>query len=369
MFPEGTRQVKGLRKKFEHRPRTGSARIALTARVPLVPAAIKGTDRLARLAELKVAFGEPIPVDDLDGAAAARSEPDGDRPADGADLRAPRSAVSAAARDRRRLARPPRLPRAAEDDHPRRRPPGRGARRLCQLPAPPLGHGGAASDPRRLGHARRADLPERGLCGLPGRAACSTTRSSSSSTLLPELVEAFGFAAAKAAGYEADDFLAAAAVAAEEARGGTTLVATSDRDAFQLVGERTTILQPVKGVFELARIGPPEVRERYGVDPPQVPDFIALRGDPSDRIPGARGRRPEDGGGDPRRARHAGRRARGGTIRRTAGGVAALPSNSDARRLRSSPLPSRPIAHMGGGVAPLQPWGLDNLAERLAGRA
>ncbi len=65
MFPEGTRQVKGLRKKFEHRPRTGSARIALTAQVPLVPAAIKGTDRLARLAALKVAFGEPVPLDDL----------------------------------------------------------------------------------------------------------------------------------------------------------------------------------------------------------------------------------------------------------------------------------------------------------------
>jgi len=106
--------------------------------------------------------------------------------------------------------------------------------------------------------------------------------------LLPELVESWGFAWGKAAGYEADDFLGAA-VAAEEARGGTVLVATSDRDAFQLAGERTTLLQPVRGVSELARIGPAEVRERYGVEPAQVPDFIALRGDPSDRIPGARG--------------------------------------------------------------------------------
>jgi 1-acyl-sn-glycerol-3-phosphate acyltransferase len=65
MFPEGTRQVKGLRKKFEHRPRSGSARIAMTAGVPLVPAAIKGTDRLTRLAKLKVAYGEPVPYDDL----------------------------------------------------------------------------------------------------------------------------------------------------------------------------------------------------------------------------------------------------------------------------------------------------------------
>ena len=110
--------------------------------------------------------------------------------------------------------------------------------------------------------------------------------------LLPELVRAFGFAAAKGAGYEADDFLAAA-VAQEEARGGTTLVVTSDRDSFQLASERTTILQSTRGVRELARIGPREVRERYGVEPAQVPDFIALRGDPSDRLPGAKGVGPK----------------------------------------------------------------------------
>ena len=106
--------------------------------------------------------------------------------------------------------------------------------------------------------------------------------------LAPDLLAATGIVCAKAAGYEADDFLAAA-VASEHARGGTSLVATSDRDAFQLAADDVTILQPVRGVSELARIGPPEVRERYGVEPEQVPDFIALRGDPSDRIPGARG--------------------------------------------------------------------------------
>jgi DNA polymerase-1 len=110
--------------------------------------------------------------------------------------------------------------------------------------------------------------------------------------LLPGLVEATGFATAKAPGFEADDFLAAAA-AREEAAGGTALVATSDRDAFQLVTERVTVLQPAKG--GPVRIGPPEVRERYGVDPAQVVDFIALRGDPSDRIPGARGIGPKRG--------------------------------------------------------------------------
>jgi len=67
MFPEGTRERKGLRKKFEHKPRTGSARIAMNAGVPLVPAALEGTDRLSRLAKLKVAYGEPVPLDDLKG--------------------------------------------------------------------------------------------------------------------------------------------------------------------------------------------------------------------------------------------------------------------------------------------------------------
>jgi DNA polymerase-1 len=110
--------------------------------------------------------------------------------------------------------------------------------------------------------------------------------------MLPELCEALGFAWAKEAGYEADDFLAAA-VAQEEGAGGKTLVATSDRDAFQLASKRTTILVPTRGVSELSRIGPDEVRERYGVDPEQVPDFIALRGDPSDKLPGARGVGPK----------------------------------------------------------------------------
>jgi DNA polymerase-1 len=105
--------------------------------------------------------------------------------------------------------------------------------------------------------------------------------------VLPGFVAACGFATAKAAGYEADDFVAAA-VAKEERRGGTVFVASGDRDMFQLASENTTILFPVRA-GEMARIGPAEVRARYGVDPGQVPDFIALRGDPSDRMPGIAG--------------------------------------------------------------------------------
>lgn len=105
--------------------------------------------------------------------------------------------------------------------------------------------------------------------------------------ILPKFVASCGFASAKAPGYEADDFLAAA-VAREERLGGTCIVASGDRDTYQLASTRTTIVQPIRA-GELARIGPAEVRERYGVDPEQVPDFIALRGDSSDRIPGAAG--------------------------------------------------------------------------------
>jgi DNA polymerase I len=109
--------------------------------------------------------------------------------------------------------------------------------------------------------------------------------------VLPAFVTACGFANAKASGYEADDFLAAA-VAEEERRRGIVLVASGDRDAFQLASAATTILHPVRA-GEMARIGPAEVLERYGVEPRQVPDFIALRGDPSDKLPGARGVGPK----------------------------------------------------------------------------
>ncbi len=183
--------------------------------------------------------------------------------------------------------------------------------------------------------------------------------------MLPELVEAMGFACAKEAGYEADDFLAAA-VAAEEARGGSVLVATSDRDAFQLASERTTILQPVKGVTELARIGPAEVRERYGVEPKQVPDFIALRGDPSDRLPGAAGVGPKTA---------ASILAEHGSLEAA---LAAGRFSAEAKELRlyrriatldaSAPLPSladqSPTWAEASSLA--RRWGLNALANRLA---
>jgi DNA polymerase-1 len=180
---------------------------------------------------------------------------------------------------------------------------------------------------------------------------------------IPELIEACGFANARAAGFEADDFLAAA-VAAEEGRKGTTLVASGDRDAFQLASDHTTILHPVRG-GSLIRIGPPEVRERYGVEPRQVPDFIALRGDPSDRLPGARG---------------VGEKGAASLLRRYASLDEALDDGcfpAQAERLRlfrriatmdaAAPLPplgaGAPSWRLAAGL--LRGWSLDRLAERF----
>jgi DNA polymerase-1 len=110
--------------------------------------------------------------------------------------------------------------------------------------------------------------------------------------VLPGLVRAFGFGSGRQSGYEADDLMAAA-VMAEVARDGSCLVLTSDRDSFQLVSDKVTVLAPTKGIRELARIGPDQVRERFGVEPGQVADFKALAGDASDNIPGARGIGPK----------------------------------------------------------------------------
>jgi 5'-3' exonuclease len=86
---------------------------------------------------------------------------------------------------------------------------------------------------------------------------------------------------------EADDLLGALAEV-ESAAGGETLLFTGDRDMFQCVSDSVTVLWPA-GKGETEPIGPAEVRKRYGVRPDQVPDFIALRGDPSDGLPGAKG--------------------------------------------------------------------------------
>jgi DNA polymerase-1 len=185
--------------------------------------------------------------------------------------------------------------------------------------------------------------------------------------VLPEFVAAWGFANAKAPGFEADDFLAAA-VAAEERAGGSALVASGDRDSFQLASLSTTILYPARA-GEVARVGPDEVWRRYGVDPKQVPDFIALRGDPSDKLPGAAG---------------VGAKRAAQLVRRYGsldGVLNAGLFQSQAEMLRlyrliatmdaSAPLPSlanqTPTCGAASSVA--HSWGLNQLADRLDGMA
>jgi DNA polymerase I len=89
-------------------------------------------------------------------------------------------------------------------------------------------------------------------------------------------------------GFEADDIIATLATRAE-AEGFEVLIVTGDRDSFQLVSDHTTVLYPTKGVSELTRFTPEKVQEKYGLSPAQYPDFAALRGDPSDNLPGIPG--------------------------------------------------------------------------------
>jgi len=101
---------------------------------------------------------------------------------------------------------------------------------------------------------------------------------------LHELVEGFGITQFELEGYEADDIIATIAKKAE-GEGAEVLICTGDRDSFQLVNAKTTVLYPKRGVSEMARMTPEAVQEKYGMTPAQYPDFAALRGDPSDNLP------------------------------------------------------------------------------------
>ncbi|WP_255952538.1 DNA polymerase I [Streptomyces odontomachi] len=106
--------------------------------------------------------------------------------------------------------------------------------------------------------------------------------------LIGELLDAMHADRFAVEGFEADDIIATLATQAEEA-GFEVLIVTGDRDSFQLISEHTTVLYPTKGVSELTRFTPEKVQEKYGLSPEQYPDFAALRGDPSDNLPGIPG--------------------------------------------------------------------------------
>lgn len=106
--------------------------------------------------------------------------------------------------------------------------------------------------------------------------------------LIGELLDTMHVSRFAVDGFEADDVIATLATQAE-AEGFDVLIVTGDRDSFQLVSEHTTVLYPTKGVSELTRFTPEKVVEKYGLTPAQYPDFAALRGDPSDNLPGIPG--------------------------------------------------------------------------------
>ena len=107
-----------------------------------------------------------------------------------------------------------------------------------------------------------------------------------------EFFEAFGWTVATSGDLEADDLLGTFARREAEA-GGHAMLLTGDRDMYQCAGDGVTVLYVRTGGKGAEEVGPEEVRERYGIGPELVPDFIALRGDPSDGLPGAKGVGPK----------------------------------------------------------------------------
>ena len=105
---------------------------------------------------------------------------------------------------------------------------------------------------------------------------------------LHELVTAFGITTIEVEGFEADDIIATISKQAER-ENAEVFICTGDRDSFQLVNEKTTVLYPKRGVSDLTRMTPEVVQEKYGMSPEQYPDFAALRGDPSDNLPSVPG--------------------------------------------------------------------------------
>lgn len=188
----------------------------------------------------------------------------------------------------------------------------------------------------------------------------------------PALYEAFGWGVENADNLEADDLLGSLA-AAEADSGGQALILTGDRDMYQCVGERVHVLYLKSGISGFEEVDAEEVRHRYGVGPELVPDFIALRGDPSDGLPGASGIGPKTA---------AELLARHGSLKDALAGAeaerprvaAALRDAADELRafreialLRTVSLP-RPPDHetdLASGARAARELGLNRLAERL----
>jgi len=188
----------------------------------------------------------------------------------------------------------------------------------------------------------------------------------------PELFSAFGWQIESADDVEADDLLGSLASVEVDA-GGRALIVTGDRDMFQCVGERVSMLLLKSGISGFEEMDPAAVRARYGIGPELVPDFIALRGDPSDGLPGAPGIGPKTA---------AGLLEKYGSLDGAIAGAAAerprvasaltdcaedLRAFRDIATLRTASL-ERPADHatdLAGGARAARELGLNRLAERL----
>jgi DNA polymerase-1 len=184
----------------------------------------------------------------------------------------------------------------------------------------------------------------------------------------PALYEALGWTVLGSEELEADDLLGSLAAAED----GPVLILTGDRDMFQCVDDRVNVLLQGK---ETERVGADGVRERYGISPEQVPDFIALRGDPSDGIPGGKGIGAKTAG-DLLRRHGTLEAAIAGAVREKPSVRSALIGQADELRLFRELATLRPVAldrpadrptDREGGAAAAEALGLKRLSERLRG--
>jgi 5'-3' exonuclease len=188
----------------------------------------------------------------------------------------------------------------------------------------------------------------------------------------PGLFGAFGWETVGTEDLEADDLLGSLA-AAEVAAGGRALIMTGDRDMFQCAGEHVSVILLKPGSRGFEAVGPKEVRKRYGIGPELVPDFIALRGDPSDGLPGAPGIGPKtaadllDKYGSLEGAIAKAWQERPRVTAALTEGADELRAFKDIATLRTADvdLPTDHETDLDGGAAAARGYGMNRLAERL----
>jgi DNA polymerase-1 len=188
----------------------------------------------------------------------------------------------------------------------------------------------------------------------------------------PDFFAGFGWAEETSDGLEADDLLGSLA-SVESAAGGQTLIVTGDRDMYQCVGESVSVLYLKSGTTGFEEVDPREVKRRYGIPPVLVPDFIALRGDPSDGLPGATGIGPKTAA--ELLVRHGSLDgAIAGALHERPRVTAALTESADelrafkdiaTLRLVKIARPADRETDLNGGAAAARRYGLNRLAERL----